>query len=280
MSTPDPNELLEQIQKNTGQALRYARMRFLATWAAVGLLAILVCLALSLAINTSKTNLEQTDDIAVLASDTADDAQETADQTVSYLRGDQGIPGVPGANGEDGAPGQPASNTGARGPAGPAGPSGPAGPFGPIGPIGQPGPAGIDGQNGTDGTDANEIGPQGSEGQRGPEGPEGPRGAEGATGPAGPQGPQGPAPPFAPPSTTIALGQSVNDPNTPKTANATCPSGRATGGGFAIVPSDPGLIITASSPVGNNGWSATAEELSFPAANNWQLLAFVTCMVP
>ena len=44
------------------------------------------------------------------------------------------------------------------------------------------------------------------------------------------------------------------------------------------MPSDPGLIVTASSPVGNTGWNVTVEELSFPAAASWQAFVFVTCV--
>jgi hypothetical protein len=44
------------------------------------------------------------------------------------------------------------------------------------------------------------------------------------------------------------------------------------------VPNDPGIIVTASSPVGNTGWSATATELSLPAATAWQILVFAVCV--
>jgi hypothetical protein len=44
------------------------------------------------------------------------------------------------------------------------------------------------------------------------------------------------------------------------------------------VPSDPGLEITASSPVGTTGWSATADLLSLPPGTNWQLLTFAICV--
>ena len=94
-------------------------------------------------------------------------------------------------------------------------------------------------------------------------------------GPQGPAGPQGPTGPAALPTT--AVGASANDPNSPKTANASCPSGRVTGGGYAVVPNDPGIIVTASAPVGVTGWSATATELSLPAATPWQLLVFAVC---
>ena len=80
-------------------------------------------------------------------------------------------------------------------------------------------------------------------------------------------------------STSVAVGQSVSSPDSPKSAVATCPAGsRATGGGFATVPADPGLIAAASSPVGNTGWNATVVELSFPAAESWQLFVFAVCV--
>ena len=101
---------------------------------------------------------------------------------------------------------------------------------------------------------------------------------QGQVGPPGAQGPPGaPGPPFQPTTFTV-LGQSANSPDSPKSANATCPSGFISGGGFAVVPSDPGLILTASAPVGTTGWSATVVELSFPAAENWQVLAFAVCV--
>ena len=47
----------------------------LALWLALGLLALLTCLALWLAIGQSNENDEQNEDIAVLAADTADAAK-------------------------------------------------------------------------------------------------------------------------------------------------------------------------------------------------------------
>ena len=284
---PDFDQLVDQVHKGNKQSLQYSRMRFLATWLALALLAILICVTLVASSRNAQTDLEQTDDIARVANTTADDAKQDTDDIVAYMRGEQGIPGVPGTSGVDGSPGLPGESgtgeqgekgdkgdtgdPGATGPAGTAGSTGSTGPTGPQGAFGAIGPVGPTGA----------AGEQGPKGEKGDKGDEGARGAEGPTGPMGAQGPQGPAPPFAPPSTVISAGQSANDPNTPKTANATCPSGgRASGGGFAIVPSDPGLIVTASSPVANTGWSVTVEELSFPAADSWQVLAFVTCIVP
>ena len=273
---PDPDQLVDEIRKQGKANLHYARSRLLATWMAVALLAVLTCLAWFALARNAKTDNDQTEDIAMLASDTADEASATSDDIVSYMQGESGLPGVPGTSGEDGEPGLPSSEPGPEGPPGERGQPGTpgvAGIAGPTGAMGAPGPLGPIGPSGTG--PPGEKGEQGAKGEKGDEGARGPQGPQGVAGPAGPAGV---APPFQPPNTSIAIGQSVNDPNTPKTANATCPSGRASGGGFALVPSDPGLIVTASSPVGNNGWSVTVEELSFPAADSWQALVFVICV--
>ena len=277
------DDILKQVVKQGKQTLRYTRMRLLATWLALALLAILTAATLIATSRNAQTDLDQTEDIAVLASDNADAATVDAnqanadtDEITAYLRGEQGIPGVPGENGQSGTPGLP-SEPGPRGPPGLNGDPGPLGPMGPLGPAGTNGTSGPAGAAGVKGVD----GPPGTPGTPGHIGEQGPRGDTGPAGPAGPIGPQGPVGPAGPAgfaTTTIAVGQSANSPDTPKTANATCSTGRASGGGFAIAPSDPGLIVTASSPVGNTGWSVTVEELSFPAANSWQVLVFVTCV--
>ena len=113
----------------------------------------------------------------------------------------------------------------------------------------------------------------------GPKGETGARGDPGPAGPAGLAGPQGPPGPAASVTTSVAIGSSANDTTTHKTALAQCPTGaRASGGGFALIPSDPGLDVSASSPVGNTGWNATADQLSLPPGTNWQLLAFAICV--
>ena len=276
----DDERLLDELGR---KPLDYSRRRFLWTWLAVGVLAIMTGIALISAGRTAETNLEQTDDIARVADQTADAAQASTDQVVSFLRGEQGIPGVPGANGEDGTPGQPGTGAsepgrqgakGDQGEPGSQGPPGTTGGSGPAGSMGQPGSIGLTGTVG-------EAGPKGEDGAAGPRGEPGSNGKEGAAGPAGPQGAQGAQGPpgVTPPLTTsIAVGQSANDTTTPKTAQASCASGRATGGGYALVPSDPGLIVTASSPVGNTGWNATAEQLSLPPGTSWQLLVFAVCI--
>lgn len=271
MAEPNPaDQLLEQIADNTRQALRYSRNRFLATWLAVALLAILTCIALVAASRNAQTDLDQNEDIAKVANTNAKEANATTDDVVSYLRGEQGIPGVPGANGVDGTPGQPSSEPGPQGERGTIGPIGPQGPFGPVGPAGPAGPAG-EGSTTTAGAEGNK-GEKGDKGDEGKVGPVGPPGPEGPPGPPGPPGPSGVA------NTNITFAASANDTADFKQVSATCPSGRASGGGFATVPADPGIIPQSSSPVGNNGWNATAEVLSLPAGTNWQLLVFVTCI--
>jgi hypothetical protein len=287
------NNLLDEIANNTKMALRYSRLRFLATWLIVGLLAMLTCIALILAQRNAKVNLKQTDDIARVAnvsakqaSTTADAAAKQSDDTVKYLKGEQGIPGVPGANGVDGAPGQPSSQPGPEGPTGPKGdqgtpgstgangPSGPqglAGIAGPLGPVGAVGPSGTNGLDGINGT----------QGPKGEKGDEGPRGTEGPTGPQGPQGPQGP--PGDPHNlrSQIAVLASANDTTAHKVVTVQCPAGTTiSGGGFATVPSDPGIDVSASNPVGTSGWSSTADVLSLPPGTNWQLLAMAVCVGP
>ena len=273
------DRLLEEIGEQGKKTLHYSRTRLLATWLAIALLAMLTGIALFLSIQNGNTNNDQTEEIARVANTNAEHASKQADQTTAYLKGDTGIPGVPGANGEDGAPGIP-SEPGPEGPAGPKGENGAAGTAGVpgiAGMAGTSGPIGATGQAGSTGT-------TGATGARGPAGPDGEKGATGdkgatgATGPTGPPGPQGPAGPPGFNTTAISFAASANDTTAHKQITVTCPNGRASGGGFATVPSDPGIDVSASSPVGNTGWSATADVLSLPAGTNWQLLAFVTCV--
>lgn len=274
-------DIYEKITEQNEEVLGYSRKRFLGTWLAIAVLALLICVLALTSLRTASTNLDQNEDIARVANTTADEAEQSTDDITAYLRGEQGIPGVPGESGQTGTPGLPSSEPGPKGDKGDTGTSGSSGPTGAMGstgssgPLGGMGPAGSDGVNGEQGSQ----GENGTTGEQGPKGDKGDQGAQGPKGDTGPAGPAGTAPPLAPPNTTVAVGQSVNDPNTPKTAQATCPAGsRASGGGFAIAPSDPGLIVTASSPVGNTGWNATVEELSLPAATNWQVLVFAICV--
>ena len=272
----DPNDLLQQISDNTAKALRYSRLRFLATWLALGLLAILTCAALIAASRGAQTDLQHTEDIAQVADENAAEAQQSTDDVVKYLRGEQGIPGVPGANGVDGTPGQPSSEPGPAGSDGPKGDTGAMGPIGPTGPQGAAGTVTTSGGTGSEGNTGS-TGPKGDTGPagaKGDTGEAGPAGTDGKDGAAGPQGPPGVTPPI---NSTVAIASSANDPNEPKQVTAQCASGRVTGGGFALAPSDPGIIVTASAPNGN-GWNVQAEELSLPAATNWQLLTFAVCV--
>ena len=277
----DPNTVVDQFDEQNRQALQYGRHRFLWTWLAVGLLAVLTAISLEVAVTTAHRQNESVKVTAADASATADSAQASNDEVVKYLKGEQGIPGVPGSDGKTGSPGLPSSEPGPEGPRGVAGPAGSVGAAGPAGAAGAastaPGPAGAAGTVGDQGP-AGEAGPQGVKGEpgsKGDTGPQGPRGDTGPTGPAGPAGPAGASPSL---TTSVAIGSSANDTATHKTALATCPAGtRATGGGFALVPSDPGLDVSASSPVGNTGWNATADQLSLPPGTVWQLLAFAIC---
>ena len=155
---------------------------------------------------------------------------------------------------------------------GTAGFQGAAGTQGSSGTAGEAGQRGAQGPQGERGA-AGQPGSQGEQGVQGPQGVEGLQGQPGARGAPGPQGPPGPVP-----TTFTVFGASANDPGSPKTANATCPSGTISGGGFAFVPVRSRPDLDASAPVGNTGWAVTVEELSLPAAENWQLLAFAVCV--
>ena len=277
----DPNEIVDRFDAQNRETLQYGRHRFLWTWLAVGLLAVLTAISLEVAVTTAHRQNESVKVTASDASATADNAQASNDEVVKYLKGEQGIPGVPGANGKNGSPGLPSSEPGPQGPRGVSGPAGTAGAVGPAGAASTvPGPTGAAGTIGPAGTPgeagtAGEPGPQGVKGDTGSKGDTGPQGPRGDTGPSGPAGPAGASSSL---STSVAIGSSANDTTTHKTALATCPAGtRATGGGFALVPSDPGLDVSASSPVGNTGWNATADQLSLPPGTVWQLLAFAIC---
>src|SRR4029077_13613860 len=122
------------------RAARDDHRRFIWTWAALALLTVVIAVLFLITIHTAGNQND-------LAQATADQAKETSDETVAYLRGEQGIPGVPGKNGV-GTPGQP----GATGEVGPVGPAGPKGERGPAGSQGSVGPAGAPGPQGTPGT--------------------------------------------------------------------------------------------------------------------------------
>lgn len=284
MSEPPPTieSLLDKVIDNTKQVVQFMRTRFLWTWAAISLLALLTCFSLLLATRNAETNLEQTDDIARVANTTADSAKKASDQTTAYLKGEQGIPGVPGANGQDGTPGQPSSepgpagpagSPGAKGDAGQAGANGTAGSTGLSGAAGPIGPVGIAGASGTNG-EAGTVGPKGATGDTGPAGSKGDTGPQGPAGATGAQGPPGPA---ASITTITVAAASANDAAAQKNVAATCTSGKVSGGGYAILPATSQITPTTSSTVGN-GWQVTANaDPSF--VGNWQVLAFATCVV-
>ena len=71
---PDIDTLLEEVKKGNKATLHYSRTRLLGTWLAVGLLAILTCLALIALDHNAETDLKQTDEIAQLASADAEKA--------------------------------------------------------------------------------------------------------------------------------------------------------------------------------------------------------------
>jgi hypothetical protein len=295
---PSVESLLDKIIDSTRNVVHYMRQRFLWTWFAIGLLAILTSFALILATRTAETNLKQTDDIAKIANTTADSAKAQSDQTTAYLKGEQGIPGVPGANGVDGTPGQPSSVAGPPGPAGPkgsdgsagstgppgstgsAGPMGPTGAFGAIGPVGptgatgEAGPAGEKGATGVPGATGaqGDTGTQGNKGDTGAQGPKGDVGPQGPAGPVGPQGPVGAAPTI---TTATVAASSPNDASPQKNVTATCATGKVTGGGYAILPATSEIVPTTSSTNGN-GWQVTANASS-SFTGTWQVLALATC---
>ena len=273
----DPDKLYDQLAKQGRRNLQYARSRLIGTWLAVACLALLTAIALWAAIHNAKTDADQSRDIANVANTTAEEAAQGTDQVVSYMRGEEGIPGVPGESGQDGTAGLPSSEPGPQGERGERGEPGTPGANGIAGPIGPMGLAStVAGPIGP-------AGPPGPKGDRGEQGPKGEKGDDGARGAAGAQGPQGVAGPAGPPgatpplNTSVAIAQSPNDTTAHKVVTATCATGRVTGGGFAVVPSDPGIIPTASSPAGN-GWSATVDVLSLPPGTNWQVLAFAVCI--
>ena len=189
---PTPDELAGELASSSARTLRYARDRFLGTWLALALLALGVAILFLAWRGQSDTDHEQSRDIAELADEKAVAAQQSSDQVVDYLQGEQGIPGVPGANGEPGTPGQPGSgDAGTAGARGPAGPAGAVGPIGPEGPLGAPG-ASVTGPTGAPGP-TGRVGEPGAQGAVGERGRRGERGPAGVAGPAGPTGPPGPA---------------------------------------------------------------------------------------
>src|SRR5262245_58191333 len=104
------SKVYEQLEASHRSTLGYSRRRFLWTWLAVALLAILVALAVWLSVETAKRQNATTTDLANTADNSAGRANDKTNNVYLYLRGERGLPGVPGADGKPGTPGQPGSN--------------------------------------------------------------------------------------------------------------------------------------------------------------------------
>ena len=272
---PDFDQMADQLGKGTEHVLGYSRKRFLATWLAVALLALLVGIALFLSATASDDAKEASSD----AQHASDLALKQSDQTLAYLRGEQGIPGVPGSNGEDGTPGLPGSG-GEPGERGPAGPRGEPGAEGSPGPMGSPGPTGPTGATGLTGAAGTE-GATGATGEPGPQGDAGPQGAKGATGDPGPagvtgaQGPQGPAGPPGPVNIRAAAAISATSPADVKSATAVCPAGTVVISGGYIIQGPSSVNVTVEATA-SNGWFVNAVE-TVPVATDWAVQALALC---
>jgi len=267
-------DIYKQISEQNEEVLGYSRKRFLGTWLAIALLAIMICVLAATSLKSASTNLDQNEDIARVAHLSAEKANQSTDDITAYLRGEQGIPGVPGANGVDGTPGQPSSQPGPEGPkgdkgdAGTAGPSGAMGTAGPAGPLGGIGPTGAPGKNGEQGAQG-ESGTQGNQGPKGDKGDAGPQGEQGPPGPAGPQGPSSRA------TIVSAFAVSANNPNDVKSANAVCPAGSVVISGGYIISGPSSINITVSATA-QNGWLINAVE-TVPVATDWSVQALSLC---
>ena len=284
MMPPPENKLLDQIQANTRRALRYARSRFLGTWLALSLLALIAGLSFWLGLDNAQDQNDLTHEVAMQADETATKGADQSDQILRFLRGEEGIPGVPGANGEDGTPGQPGSEgtpgeSGERGPAGQQGTQGTQGTQGPPGPTGvgttgipgiqgEPGPPGPPGSAGAKG----DTGAQGNIGETGARGQTGTAGAEGAVGPQGPAG--------APRQFNILAASTGSSTTSPKTQQVSCGGAAvAVGGGYTTEP-QTALRLVASWPQGPQTWTVIVENDAFPPDVAWSLTAWVVCAVP
>lgn len=283
-------ELFAEGQALQKQIQDINRRRFLGTWMAITVLALLTALAVFLSVHGQAQDSEQTQDIARLASaqsrvanTQAKAAKEQSNDIVKYLRGEQGINGVPGSNGVNGTPGLPGNPgdqgdkgdtgaTGSRGDAGPPGDPGALGSEGPPGPSGSPGTTGSQGSTGA-------TGDPGSKGEKGETGARGAQGPQGETGPPGPQGLQGPpgangsAGTF---STQAAFAISPSNPNDVKAATAVCPAGTSViSGGFLI--QGPASINVTLEQTQNNGWFVQAQETT-PVLTDWAISVFALCV--
>ena len=190
------DELLEQINENTAKALRYSRMRFLATWLALGPARDphlhRRCSASGRTRRPTSSRRRRSRWSPTPTRRRRARAPRTSPPTCA---GSRASPGCPGENGTDGTAGAAVELTGSSGARagrrvtpGAAGPGGAMGPAGPAGPLGGIGPAGAAGAQGATGRERHRgrAGAEGREGRRGRARRAGRAGASGTAGPAGP----------------------------------------------------------------------------------------------
>jgi hypothetical protein len=177
---------------------------------------------------------------------------------------------------------------------GPQGVAGAQGPIGPKGDKGDPGPAGAQGLQGLPGLQGS-IGPKGDKGDPGPAGAQGPQGEPGPKGDTGEQGPKGDTGAQGPqglpgPQGVVGISgyeivtvETVPDSSVHTDVDVLCPAGkRVLGGGGRLltgtagVNGGPPVIIRASEPFGDAGWTITAEEIA-PYTGSWWVRAFAVC---
>ena len=277
----EPDDLANRIDAQARRTLEYGRHRFLWTWLAVALLAVLTAIALEVSVNTAKRQSDTISDTADTASEQASAAQASTEEVQKYLKGEQGIPGVPGTDGKTGTPGLPSSTPGPTGKAGPPGVAGETGPQGVAGEASTaPGPSGAMGAAGTTGNPGapGDTGPKGATGDIGPKGDTGPTGPTGPAGPTGPTGSQGVPGPAQPITTTVVSAASPNDVETVKDVTVTCPSGSVLlSGGYHWVPATGGISAIADEPDAANGWHVTMVRDTFPANALWQVTVYAVC---
>jgi hypothetical protein len=178
--------------------------------------------------------------------------------------GPQGPQGIAGPQGLQGPKGDKGDSTGVPGPKGDKGDPGRAGAQGLPGAIGSKGDTGAQGP-------AGEPGPQGSPGLKGDTGAQGPQGNPGSQGTAGISGYE------------IVAFESVANSISHKDVDVLCPVGkRVLGGGGRVVTStgfesgSAPIVIRASDPFGDSGWTITAEEIS-PYNVNWFVRTYAIC---
>lgn len=233
----DMHQLQGELLDTQQRTLWYSRTRFLWTWIALSLLAMLIGFGaftvthIQANVNTNAKRIALGNRLASLtANNTAVKAQETSDKNtetnkrvVSFLKGERGLSGVPGSNGTPGTPGKP----GLRGGNGPQGAKGDKGDPGATGQAGQPGATGSRGDTGSSGSSGStgETGPKGDSGSSGKDGATGSQGAIGVEGIAGVAGPPGPAGPAGPSGADGAAGAAGAAGGTGPPGPSACPDG-------------------------------------------------------